>query len=228
LWRYLNGKSVCREWAVYEQMLQHMSERNRVALPRERLREIQTLWRRAVIRAGELRAERRAGGPVPSVVERGQPEDRPRTQLLHSGGERSACCERGVDERSHDHGSSPADGLRGDIQRVGVVDAQCQLVDGVVGGRRDDQSVRRTAATATAPARSRCGSAHTSPASPHSASPPNTAARPSPDSRTVTTRHYSALVTAPEAPPSPAQSSTSPDRQPPAANQPAATTTDAG
>jgi hypothetical protein len=39
-------------------------------LPRERLREIQTLWRRAVIRAGELRAERRAGGPVPSVVER--------------------------------------------------------------------------------------------------------------------------------------------------------------
>lgn len=79
LWRYLNGKSVCRGWAVYEQMLQHMSERNRVALPRERLREIQTLWRRAVIRAGELRAERRAGGPVPSVVERGQPVDRPRT-----------------------------------------------------------------------------------------------------------------------------------------------------
>jgi len=90
LWRYLNGKSVCREWAVYEQMLQHMSERNRVALPRERLREIQTLWRRAVIRAGELRAERRAGGPVPSVVVRGQPEDRPRTEgiaplVIHDG-----------------------------------------------------------------------------------------------------------------------------------------------
>ena len=62
-------------------------------------------------------------------------------QGFDAAAERGAAGQGGVDEREHDGRDAQAGGLGEDAEGVGVADALGPLVDGVVGGRGDEDGV---------------------------------------------------------------------------------------